>query len=343
MWIFAPAALAISCSSGPGTSSGGAGATSSASSVTGTSSGGGAAATTGSGGGATGTGGAATCAACITIASLPTSSTPYGLFVDDTNLYWTNMGSGEVMQAKLDGSSPVTLATGEVAPIAVQVKDGFVYWVSYSEGGVARKVPVGGGAVVDLAPAPGARELFVASDFIWWTGEPDDVLRAPIAGLPSGGVADLFTGNPLPNGLAVDETSIYWVNRLDGQVKKADHDLGNPKALATGDIPWDIAVDGTSIYWTEQGTGKVMKASKTDGSKPTIIATDAPGCRALAIDSTRIYWANKNDGTIKSAPLGGGTVTVVAPGQHEPANLAVDASFVYWTDADDDTILKVPK
>ena len=279
--------------------------------------------------------------------SLPTGSKPYGLFVDDMNIYWTNFGTGEVMQAKLDGSSQVTLTTKEKSPVAVAAQGGLVYWVSYSEFGILRSAPVGGGAVVDLSLAVAAREMVVGTDYIWWTGEPDDIMRAPRLGLPDGGVADLLTLNPLSNGLAADASYLYWTNRFDGFVKKANYDLTGETPLASGDVPWDVVVDATSIYWTEQGlikgTGKVMKAKKTDGSGPTMIAADGQGPQGIAIDATHVYWANKDDGTIKRAPLAGGKAVTLAPGQSGPANVVVDATHVYWTNFTGDAIVKVSK
>jgi hypothetical protein len=341
--ILLNALLLAACSGGA--SSGGQGGTGGASSGSG-----GAAATT-SGGGVTtttsGAGGAASCSACVTLLSLEPGSQPLGLFVDEQHLYWTQFGTGQVMQAALDGSGAVTIASGEQSPVAVQAAGGFVYWVSYAATGVARRAPIGGGTVADLAPAAGARELFVGDEHVWWTGEPDDLWRAPIAGLPQGKEPDLLSNNGLPNGLAVDAHSLYWVNRLDGAIKKADHVFGGEMVLATGDVPWDVAVDETSIYWTEQGsdqgTGAVRKASKLDGSSAVLLASEGSGPRGLAIDAKSVYWANKEDGTIKAVPLGGGPVTVIAAGQDQPANVVVDADFVYWTNFRGDTIVKIAK
>jgi hypothetical protein len=281
------------------------------------------------------------------VATLPAGSKPYGIAVDAVNVYWTNSGAGEVMQAKTDGSSPLKLATGEDSPRAVRVAGGFVYWVSYSIVGVLRKVPVGGGAVVDLTPAPASLDLVVGPSTIWWTREPDDIQSVPIAGDPDGGSVGLLTGNPLSNGIALDAANVYWVNRQDGYVKKADFDLTNDTALATGDVPFDIAVDATTVYWTEQGSspgiGKVMKASKTDGSGSLKLAEGQMSPQGIAVDATSVYWANKDDGTIKKAPLGGGAVTTLAEGQKKPIKIAVDATSVYWANTTGDTIMKVAK
>jgi sugar lactone lactonase YvrE len=283
----------------------------------------------------------------VTIVSLPTGSKPYGLFVDDTNVYWTNSKTGEVMQAKADGSAQVTLATGEDTPIAVQVRDGYVYWLSYSVASVMRKTPIGGGAVTDLTPAPAARELWIGKDFLFWTREPDDIQRIPATGLADGGTADLLTNNLLSNGLTSDDVNLFWVNRQDGNVKKSDLALGNETMLAVGDVPWDIAVDADNVYWTEQGSapnsGKVMKASKVDGSGATVLASGQSGPAGIAIDGSKVYWANQTGGTINAVPIAGGAVQVLATGQKKPINVAVDAAHVYWANTTGDTIVRIAK
>ncbi|MEO5727437.1 MAG: hypothetical protein ABI134_10590 [Byssovorax sp.] len=309
---------------------------------------GGATTSSGSSSSTSGSGGDAPCPGCTAVATLRQGSAPYGLAVDANNVYWTNSGTHEIMQAKADGTSPLALATMQSTPFAVHVVNGFVYWVSYSVDGVMRKTPIGGGAISDIVEAPAARDLAVGTTHIWWTREPDDLQRVPIEGIVlDSGTVDLLSLNPLSNGITSDATSVYWVNRQDGYIKRVDHDFGFETPLASGDIPWDIEVDATHVYWTEQGSspgvGKVMRASKVDGSEGVTIASNQAGPQGLAIDATSVYWANKEDGTIHKAPLAGGADVVLASGQLTPANVVVSDTHVYWTDPKADLVVRVAK
>ncbi|MEP7122974.1 MAG: hypothetical protein ABJE95_18750 [Byssovorax sp.] len=343
------AAGSTTASSSTSTGSGGAGSTTAASASASSAS----SSAAGTGGG----GGAPPCAGCTVVAALQMGSAPYGLAVDASNVYWTNAGNtganppllGSVMQAKTDGTGVVTLMATEDTPYAVHVANGMVYWTSYAIGGVMRRTPIGGGAVTKLVDAPTTRDFAIGAAYIWWTREPDDIQRIPVDGVPApdSGAIGLLTGNPLSNGITSDATSVYWVNKQDGYIKRSDFDFANETPLATGDIPWDIEVDATSVYWTEAGSspgvGKVMKAAKADGASPVVIAMGQATPHGIAVDGTGIYWANKEDGTINKAPLAGGAITVLAKGQMTPENVAVDATHVYWTDPKADLVVRVGK
>ena len=308
--------------------------------------------TSSSTGGTGGTGTTTTPMGPVAIATLAPGSAPYAITLDATNVYWTELGAapdtGRVMQAKKDGSGPVTIAMTQDAPHGLAVSDGFVYWGLYSAIGALRKAPVGGGTITELLPvAPTVLEMVVDSSYVWWTREPDDIQRMPTAGLPDGGVEDLLTGNPLANGIALDASAVYWANEQDGYIKKADLDLGNSTPLAIGDVPWGVAIDATTLYWTEQGSGtdigKVLKASKADGSGVTELATGQGSPNGIAVDGTHVYWANRDAGTINKVPIAGGAVTILAMGQPKPIKLAVDGTHVYWANTEGDAIMRAPK
>jgi hypothetical protein len=52
----------------------------------------------------------------------------------------------------------------------------------------------------------------------------------------------------------------------------------------------------------------------------------------IAVDSTHVYWVNADtSSTVMSVPIGGGTPTVIASGEHPGWGIAVDSKAVYWT------------
>jgi hypothetical protein len=105
---------------------------------------------------------------------------------------------------------------------------------------------------------------------------------------------------------------------------------------------WTVAVDDTEIYAAD-GSGKIVACAKSGCPMgPRVVASGA-GMRSMgiAVDATHVYWATTSDGTILSAPKGGGPVSTVETGGY-PYEIAVDATDVYWAD-NDGPIAKAPK
>jgi sugar lactone lactonase YvrE len=58
------------------------------------------------------------------------------------------------------------------------------------------------------------------------------------------------------------------------------------------------------------------------GGPVTILASGQHNPDSVAVDGAHVYWANQ-DGTVNEVPLGGGTAHTVAHGQGYPSMLAV--------------------
>jgi hypothetical protein len=161
-----------------------------------------------------------------------------------------------------------------------------VYWANESGNSVV-SVPKPGGMVTTIAS--GAPAIAVATDgvSVYWTGIPT-VDKAPVGGGPT---TILASGQSAPAGIAVDVTSICWVNSVS---------------------------DGT-----------VMQAPLTGVGPTTTIASGQHFPLAIAVDATSAYWTTQT--AIMKAPLGGGTAVTLASGQNGPINVVVDAASVYWT------------
>jgi len=105
-------------------------------------------------------------------------------------------------------------------------------------------------------------------------------------------------------------------------------------ALAYPAFPKGIAVNGTSVFWLEAMSGTVMKIPVSGGA-PTTLATAPNGAQSsiadLAIDATNVYWTAGNDGTVTKVPIIGGPAVILAENENAATGIAVDGSNVYWS------------
>jgi DNA-binding beta-propeller fold protein YncE len=213
-----------------------------------------------------------------------------------------------------------------------------------------------------LALSVDGQSLYVAD----LAASPNGAIIRLAAG--TGAVQDRLSSRDLPFSLTLDSDSIYWTERGSGAVFKAPLVLGGSTAtlLATGQAqPYGIALDTQNVYWANEGTNNILRVSKAGGSR-TEIAGSQGTPHGLVVDNSLVYWANSTEGTIRAAPPGAGTISLVASvampealviyqnevyattastvsrvtgtsrrdivtGQTRPIGLAFDNGFVYWT------------
>jgi hypothetical protein len=237
------------------------------------------------------------------------SSIPYGFVesewsppmvaVDDTSVYWTNVGfedptaqftpTGSVTKVPLGGGSPVALAPLQTAPGAIAVDGTNVYWMTLARpkgSGAVMKVGRNGGVPVALATADqfAFSAIVVAGASVYWTNSTT-IMRVSTSGGTSEVVASV---DGAPVAVAADAENVYWqtggtIRNPDGgntagTIEKAPLAGGARTRLATGNFvafgpSSNIAVDSTSVYWVEGWS--IMKISKTGGS-PTVVVTMSP-------------------------------------------------------------------
>ena len=154
------------------------------------------------------------------------------LAIDSSNLYWS-MGdefSSAVVKMPLAGGTPTTLASPGGEVLAIDATNAYFVGPATSSPGPnpLMSVPLAGGTAVTLAAVQGPTGIASDGTWVYW-GSPGDsaIMRMPIGG---GDAVTLVPGQPTPESVAVDATSVYWCSfgatGTDGFVAKAPREAG---------------------------------------------------------------------------------------------------------------------
>jgi hypothetical protein len=241
-------------------------------------------------------------------------TTPLGLAVDSSHVYWANVFAGTIARANLDGTGvDQNFITGAVAPLAVAVDSGHVYWADQ-------------GTCATTCPPP----------------QPGDGLIGR-ANLDGTGVDLSFITGITPTDVAVDANHVYWGDTNLGAIGRANLDGSGVNQSFIGGrlnpprdrvVPLSVAVDAVHVYW---GNG----CSPCHGGRPSSAigraTLDGTGVNlrfirsvtspsGVAVDANHVYWSDRQDGTIGRANLDGtGANQSFITGATNPDGVAVDA------------------
>lgn len=239
---------------------------------------------------------------------------PHRLAIDSKNVYWTNTFTGTVMQCAAGGcnKSPVTLVNSQASPFGI-VTDGVdVYWTNTSSGEI-RKCSTNG--------------CLLSST--------------------------LLVGNQsVPFDIVLKGSFLYWTNSGGGTAgnKIMRCNVGNCSGtlsiVADQQDPYPLAASATNVYWSNLSAHKIVMCAGAGscGTNPQTVFSPTALVQGLAADSTSIYMADSNSGTItKCSQSGcGSSPIVLASNLIKPYQLIVNGTNVYWTNMGDGTIMSIP-
>jgi hypothetical protein len=207
---------------------------------------------------------------------------------------------GAVLKLDRHGGAPLVVADGLAAPRAV-ASDG--RWVF----------------VIDVdASTPGLLPESSILRISTEGGEPTVIAQC------KGEVADI----------ALDETHVYWADRLDGSIVAAPKLGGDLRVLAKDrGLPREIVVDDGALYWVEERSESLWTMPKA-GGPPRRISQDFAGFVSLTASARDLWWVNKTAAEglfhVLRVPKTGGDPILATPGVDAIGAIASDGTRIYW-------------
>jgi len=292
-----------------------------------------------------------------------------GIAIGGEYMYWADPSQGTIARAKLDGSEPPEddyITPGDTcAETHPQTEPTVIHCAPSAPRYVAVGKCAEGGVVLS------------GVECIYWTntgplgGDLNEVKReVPVGGAGTIGRARLgasegediepefIAGASNPQGIAVNESHIYWANSLniegapfvgaiaraalDGSaVEQHFHEVANVYTL------FGVALSATRVYWMmehKSGFGSVNSILLGGGSEESVGVPDYRP-RGIAVIGPRVYWAAQGAGAIGRMRL-----PLVEPGDPNggcdtvprcesvflqvggaPGGLATETSHLYWS------------
>lgn len=250
------------------------------------------------------------------------------IWVGDGNLHKTSSDGTTIVLIYGQGGSQANTTTDIV------VDNAYAYWVDTVPTGdcsppctrVIQKVSLDGSTVETLATVR-RRVASLASDAdsIYW----EEASVEPVA-------PDCNCGSAIKS---VPKAGGATVVLVDGMLN------GTLPPVPPGYIPasWrpigGIIIAGSEIVFGVVGTGeyRLQAIPVTGGDFRSIanVPTSSVAAVHIKIEGASLYWIDVANSTLNTAPLAGGSVTLLASDLNDPGTLAVNSSTAFWTEPGD--------
>ena len=289
------------------------------------------------------------------------TDTPYGLAVDDYNVYFTLVDTGIRRTPKHGGGPVEVVASDDHGPHRIVLDDVYIYIADlgtpdadFNDGRLARVTKFGGELQILDSNLGATDDLVLHGDYVLYScagtrsfgayNNDGAIFRLPRAG---GTPVRLAKNQRHPIAITADETYVYWLNDYQGSIMRcaiAGCSETPEIVYADQNVPRSIVVDSEWIYWTNQQDTNVVRAPKSGSGPITELAASRGFPASLVLDHSELYWTEVLTHTVQTLPKDGAfRPTAVAQDLGLPVQVVVDLDSVYFTDQERTNVVRVPR
>ncbi len=214
--------------------------------------------------------------------------------VNDTHVYWANVGAGTLARAPLAGTGEEVVISGLTQPWSIAISSTTLVWTENETGHVYVASLDSGQAPTLLATTPGAWDVVMDATNVYWTTVfGGSVYAAPLAG---GAPAMLAGDLTPPQALAISGDRLFFGTAADAGVFSVPTTGGAPTSLVEKG-GFGVAADGEHVYFGEYD-GRLARVP-LGGGDVEVLGIGNGTVSDIALTSKSVYWTMVgNDGVI---------------------------------------------
>ena len=188
-----------------------------------------------------------------------------------------------------DVATLTTLAEGIENPYLLVADDTGLYFDRRQSSSIF-KVPLAGGAPVELVPGGRPSGMVSANGFLYWIDSDTKHLeRVPAAG----GAREQVLPAPYGGPMVAVGTTLYWINRGPNTVDRWDEGAEKSQTLTKSmnllATPNQLAVQGDTVFWAGGIVCGELHQVKTDGSGAALHARGTYGAEWVGVTDDAVF------------------------------------------------------
>ncbi|MBD3287951.1 DUF5050 domain-containing protein [candidate division KSB1 bacterium] len=221
-----------------------------------------------------------------------------------------------------------------------------IYFIESRRGNIQRANTDGSqleNVVVSRLDGPLHLTIDTVNDKVYWT-ETGRIMRMDMNGDNVEMLIDLrgVVFSPYLAGIVLDvnQSKMYWINKADDKIQRANLDGSDIEDLVTNLVdPLDLALDlsNQKMYWTGSGfsSGIIQRANIDGTNVEDLLETGfSPEGISLDVANSKMYWVDKISNNLQQANLDGSNVTEIVSDIENPVDVVINSNTMalYWLD-----------